>query len=382
MVERVRSAVVKITTDESTGSGAIFDIEDTTGFVITNHHVVGDFSRVTVTVNDSTTYWGQVLGTDTTRDLAVITICCGSFTALSFGGDDIVQVGDAVISMGYPLGLPGAATVTKGIVSARRYSSYHGAYVVQTDAPINPGNSGGPMLSMDGKIVGINTFKYEETQDGRPVEGLGFAIAATSVTERLGGLRSAAPKPTPTAGPTATVTPERESGYLFGPIDGEIAHDPTNGSIQTGWSAGVDVADVDVEAVFINPYPTYAHKFSHGIIVRDNRNVGNLVFALSDNGFWRVWYWSDKTQDHEYLLDDFTDIPFGRNEGDEIHLRVVVKGELAWFYVNYTQVHGQAIWVGHADESGDVYPATGVFSGSEREGAVTRYREFKGRVPR
>ena len=65
--------------------------------------------------------------------------------------------------MGYPLGLPGEATVTKGIVSAIRYDESHQSLVIQTDAAINPGNSGGPMLSETGQILGINTFRQEET---------------------------------------------------------------------------------------------------------------------------------------------------------------------------------------------------------------------------
>ena len=144
--------------DDGVGSGAIFDTDGSTGYIITNQHVVDDNSRVTVTVNDLTQYNGSVLGVDTVRDLAVVSICCGRFETLSFGNAHLLQSGDEVVTMGYALGLQGEATVTKGIVSAVRYSSSHKSEVIQTDAALNPGNSGGPMLSLSGDILGINTF--------------------------------------------------------------------------------------------------------------------------------------------------------------------------------------------------------------------------------
>ena len=137
--------------------------------------------QVSVIVNDSTTYSGSVLGTDSVRDLAVVSICCGSFQALPFGNAAALQPGDEVVAIGYALGLPGQATVTRGIVSAVRYDSTHRSDVIQTDAAINPGNSGGPILSVSGEILGINTFRYDESQSGRPTEGLGFAISGTTV---------------------------------------------------------------------------------------------------------------------------------------------------------------------------------------------------------
>ena len=83
MVKQVRPAVVRIQTGSGSGSGVIFDTQGLTGYVITNHHVVEGEVRVSVTVNDS--YSGSVLGTDSVRDLAVVSICCGSCQALPFG---------------------------------------------------------------------------------------------------------------------------------------------------------------------------------------------------------------------------------------------------------------------------------------------------------
>ena len=127
-----------------------------------------------VTVDDSTTYSGTVLGVDTIRDLAVVSICCGGFTALEFGDAAALEAGDEVVNIGYALGIEGVATVTKGIVSALRYDSRHQAYVIQSDAVINPGNSGGPMLSAAGQILGINTFSMKKRRVEDLLRGWGL----------------------------------------------------------------------------------------------------------------------------------------------------------------------------------------------------------------
>ena len=85
MVKQVRPAVVRIQTSSGSGSGVIFETQGRTGYVVTNHHVVEGEVQVSVIVNDSTTYRGSVLGTDSVRDLAVLSICCGSFQTLPFG---------------------------------------------------------------------------------------------------------------------------------------------------------------------------------------------------------------------------------------------------------------------------------------------------------
>ena len=229
MVGEVRPAVVRIDTGSGSGSGVIFETQGQTAYVVTNHHVVEGEARVNVTVNDSAVYSGTVLGTDAVRDLAVVSICCGSFKALPFGDAAALRPGDAVVAIGYALGLQGQATVTRGIVSAIRYESAYSSNVIQTDAAINPGNSGGPLLSMSGQILGINTFRHEETEGGRPVEGLGFAVSGTTVQALVPALKAAPPAPTPapTPGPTATPTPDRGSAGGFGPTSGELQHDPT-----------------------------------------------------------------------------------------------------------------------------------------------------------
>ena len=94
-------------------------------------------------------------------------------------------------------------------MSATRYDTARLSEVIQSDAAINPGNSGGPMLLPSGEIIGINTFKYETSLSGRPVEGLGFAISAKTIKEQLSELKSGSYRvlPTPTPVPTIVPTP-------------------------------------------------------------------------------------------------------------------------------------------------------------------------------
>ena len=176
MVERVKPAVVRIATDLAIGSGVIFRTEDESAYVVTNQHVIEDSRFVEVTVNDSTTHQGSVLGFDVVPDLAVVKICCGDFQSVPFGNAFDLERGAEVVSIGYALGLPGDATVTRGVVSAVRYNFNLRSEVIQTDASINFGNSGGPIFSLDGEVLGINTFKFING-----AEGLGFAVSAATV---------------------------------------------------------------------------------------------------------------------------------------------------------------------------------------------------------
>ena len=211
MIRRARPAVVRIENSTGTGSGAIFDIQGQTAYIITNQHVVDRDAEVSVTVNDSAYYRGTVLGTDSVRDLAVVRICCGSFSELPFGDAARLQPGDEVVTIGYALGLPGEATITRGIVSAVRYHSGYLSEVIQTDAAVNFGNSGGPTLSMSGEILGINTFGLRDS------EGLNFAISGITVQQRIPALMTAqaAPTPTPTWQPPPSPRPTQPSVPIY-----------------------------------------------------------------------------------------------------------------------------------------------------------------------
>ena len=216
VIEKARPSIVRVRTDKGDGSGVIVGIDGPNALILTNYHVVENAIYIQVEVNDSAVHNAEILGSDALRDLATLRICCSDFHALPFGNASELKPGDEVLAMGYPVGLPGEASVTRGIVSATRYDNNHQAHVIQTDASLNPGNSGGPLLSKEGAIMGINTFRREETQSGRPVYNVGFAISSDTVQEQLSSLTSNTQttvsaltgSPTLTPPPTLTTTPE------------------------------------------------------------------------------------------------------------------------------------------------------------------------------
>ena len=328
MVKQVRPAVVRIQTSSGSGSGVIFETPGQTGYVVTNHHVVEGEVRVSVIVNDSTTYRGSVLGTDSVRDLAMVSICCGSFRALPFGNAAALQPGDEVVAIGYALGLPGQATVTRGIVSAVRYDSTHRSDVIQTDAAINPGNGGGPMLSMSGKILGINTFRYDESQSGRPTEGLGFAISGTTVQQQIPTLLAGppAPTPTPTRRPTATPTPGQTSD--FGPTSGELQHDPSDGFIEDQY-ANVSIADMVFESTFVNPYSAASNKWDYGFILRKNRDAPFIQIVITSDRRWSLVAGDEAPRE---VIGGGTLRNLDTSAGGRNHLRVVAIKEHGWLF--------------------------------------------------
>ena len=328
MVKQARPAVVRIRTSSGSGSGVIFETQGRTGYVITNHHVVGGVAEVKVTVNDSTDYRGTVLGTDRVRDLAVVSICCGSFRALPFGNAAALQPGDEVVAIGYALGLLGEATITRGIVSAIRYDSRHLSDVIQIDAAINPGNSGGPMLSMSGEILGINIFGYEKTQSGRPVEGLKFAISVITVQQRIPELRAGTPQPSPTPAPTRRPTPTPRPGggpYEFGPTSGELRHDPSDGFIKIEY-ADVSIADMMVEATFANPYSATSNSWDYGFILREERNGRDIQIVLTSERRWSLEWRETPSSQTQQVSGGTLETFFNTSARGRNHLRVVAIG--------------------------------------------------------
>ena len=211
-MEQAKAGVVRINTNSGNGTGVIFE---TTGngraFVLTNYHVVDDAYRIEVQVSDGGGYSATLKGYDAYKDLAVLEICCSRFRSLRFKDATTLKSGSEVVAIGFPLGLFGSATVTRGIVSAVRYESDYKAWVIQTDAPINPGNSGGPLLSSSGEVVGINTYTHDWSSEGRPVDGVGFAISEQTIRGVLQdmklGSRVDIPGPTSTPTPTPSPTP-------------------------------------------------------------------------------------------------------------------------------------------------------------------------------
>ncbi len=161
---------------EARGSGFIIN-ED--GLIVTNNHVVKNASRITVTMDDGKVVPAKVVGTDPRTDIALLKIAVNHpLPYLQLGDSDKAQPGEWVIAIGNPFGL--SETVTAGIVSALGRNIGAGPYdkFIQVDAPINEGNSGGPLLTQDGKVIGMNTAILSPT--GGSI-GIGFAIPSDMI---------------------------------------------------------------------------------------------------------------------------------------------------------------------------------------------------------
>jgi len=169
-VAKVEPAVVMVEVEDSMGSGMIID---KSGYILTSNHIVEDVQSAIVILKEGGQFLGEVIGRDELRDLAIIKISANwfDFPVVTLGNSDKLENGEEVIAIGYSLGLEGGATISKGIISAFRYSD--GVRFIQTDAAINPGNSGGPLINLNAETIGIVTFKFV----GEGVEGMGFAIA-------------------------------------------------------------------------------------------------------------------------------------------------------------------------------------------------------------
>ncbi len=173
------------------GSGVFVQ---TDGHIVTNNHVIENADELSVVTHDGNQHDAEIVGTDPTRDLAVIkTEDAPDATAISFGNSDDLRTGQWVLAFGSPLSQELNNSVTAGIVSAmgrlqnppqRQQQTQREQQIspvqnfIQTDAAINPGNSGGPLVNLDGELVGINTAIASQTGG---YQGIGFAIPANTV---------------------------------------------------------------------------------------------------------------------------------------------------------------------------------------------------------
>ncbi|MFC1610081.1 DegQ family serine endoprotease [Myxococcota bacterium] len=170
---------------KSLGSGVIVSKD---GTILTNNHVVEKADEIMVTLSDGREFEAKVVGTDPKSDLAIVKLkeAPGDLKPLGFGKSDRLRLGDVVLAIGNPFGV--GQTVTMGIVSAKGRSNmgivdYED--FIQTDAAINPGNSGGALISLEGKLVGINTAILSRSGG---YQGIGFAIPSNMVQDIMESL--------------------------------------------------------------------------------------------------------------------------------------------------------------------------------------------------
>ena len=180
----------------SQGSGVIYKKDGEYAYIVTNTHVINGANKLDIRLADGTKVPGEIVGTDTYSDIAVVKISSEKVSAVAeFGDSSQLTVGETAIAIGSPLGSEYANTVTQGIVSSLNRTvslkSEDGQAIstkaIQTDTAINPGNSGGPLINIQGQVIGITSSKIA-TNGGTSVEGLGFAIPsndAIKIIEQL-----------------------------------------------------------------------------------------------------------------------------------------------------------------------------------------------------
>jgi Do/DeqQ family serine protease len=165
------------------GSGVIVS---SSGYILTNNHVVEGADEIEVILNDTRKARAKVIGTDPDTDLAILKIELDKLPVIVLGNSDELQVGDPVLAIGNPFGV--GQTVTGGIVSAlgrNQLGINTFENFIQTDAAINPGNSGGALVDVNGNLLGINTAIYSRSGGSM---GIGFAIPVSTAKQVLEGI--------------------------------------------------------------------------------------------------------------------------------------------------------------------------------------------------
>lgn len=192
-IEKVYDAVLLIQSYKndtliSTGTGFIYKKDNTSGYVMTNHHVIEGADSVKVKDINGNEIDAKILGSDEVSDIAVLTIDVKAVLLVAEIGDSTAsEIGDTIFTVGSPLGEDYMGTVTKGILSGKNRSVDTGNFVMevlQTDAAMNPGNSGGPLVNIAGQVIGVNSLKLVQDE----IEGMGFAIPielAKSTAEKI-----------------------------------------------------------------------------------------------------------------------------------------------------------------------------------------------------
>lgn len=203
MVEQVRTSVLGISNiidpelgTGSNGSGVIYRKEGDTYWVVTNHHVLEDFTELEIIYERNDLIFTieneaiEFIGSDPTTDIGVITFTSEiDFAVAEFKDYYELELGQYVYAIGSPLGFEYFNSVNQGIISglSRFFQDSSGlgdfaGFVIQHDAAINPGNSGGALFTSTGEFIGINTFKIDSSPTGRNLEGLGFAVPSNTIT--------------------------------------------------------------------------------------------------------------------------------------------------------------------------------------------------------
>lgn len=179
------------TTAAASGSGFIVSKD---GYIVTNHHVIADANKITVTLYDGKKYNAELIGSDESNDVAVLKIDAQNLTPVTLGSSAGLEVGEDVVAIGNPLGEL-TFSLTKGIVSALDRSvtiENKNMTLIQTDTAINSGNSGGALFNMYGEVIGITNARCATTgssaSSGYSVDNICFAIPIDNVKAIINSL--------------------------------------------------------------------------------------------------------------------------------------------------------------------------------------------------
>lgn len=251
--------------EQGSGSGVIIT---TSGYIVTNQHVIDNASEISVILNSGEEYSAKLIGQDTKTDIAVLKIDTDKeLTAATLGDSSTVEVGELAVAIGNPLGQEFAGTTTQGIISAvnRTMTIENRTYnLLQTDAAINNGNSGGALINQYGEVIGINSVKLSQTG----VEGLGFAIAISEVKPIIDDLIS--------------------NGYVKGrPLVGITIAETRYGLFVSGVSEGTGAEEAGLkEGDMISKVEDKAVKSTDEInSIRDTKKPGEtLKFTIMRDG--------------------------------------------------------------------------------------------------
>lgn len=178
------------------GLGSGFIISDD-GYILTNDHVVGNATKISVSLTTGERLDAHLVGTDPVSDIALLKIDKKGLPYVKFGNSDELIIGEWVIALGNPFGLfeiNDKPTVTVGVVSAKNMkvsADNKRVYkdMVQTDASINSGNSGGPLINANGEVIGINTIIFTGSSYSSGSIGVGFAISINRVIKIMEELK-------------------------------------------------------------------------------------------------------------------------------------------------------------------------------------------------
>lgn len=173
------------------GSGFIISPD---GYILTNHHVAGNASKILVTLTNGDKVDAEIIGTDPVSDIALLKISGNNYPYLKFANSESVLIGEWVIAFGNPFGLfsnNAKPTVTVGVISNVGVNFVHTERnlrrvyrdLLQTDAAISSGNSGGPLVNSLGEVIGMNTmiFSTAQNQQGAGSIGIGFAVPVNRI---------------------------------------------------------------------------------------------------------------------------------------------------------------------------------------------------------